>query len=478
MDNKPSSLYWYDYETFGRHPGLDRPSQFAGLRTTLDLEPLGEPLLIYNRLTDDYLPEPGACLVNHIAPQEAQAKGAREPEFIRQILRQLSVPGTCQVGYNNIRFDDEFTRFTLFRNFFDPYQHEWKNGNSRWDLIDVVRLTRALRPQGIQWPTHADGSPSNRLEDIASANGVEHLNAHDALSDVEATIAVARLIKENQPKLYNYAFTHRDKASIAALLNTRDQEAVVHVSGMISGEFGHTAVVAPLIPHPTNRNGIVVLDLRQDPSELGSLDAETIRQRIFTPQRLLPAGESHLAIKTIHINKAPVVVPLSTLDDASAERLHINKQKSLKHLQTLQSMGELPGIVSEAISKHEFKPPGDVDATLYSGGFFSPEQRQLFAKIREADADELNTIRDCFNDSRCNEMLFRYRARNFAESLDKDEQLRWQDHCRDKLMTASEDGNRFERYRAQLNEEWPESEQQLKKQLQEWADLLEQKLNE
>src|SRR5690606_22124338 len=143
-----------------------------------------EPLVIYCQPTEDMLPQPEACLITGITPQKAKSEGIREVEFIRLIHEQFSKPDTCVAGYNSIRFDDEVTRNTLYRNFFDPYAREWQNGCSRWDLIDVMRLAYALRPDGIQWPTREDGLPSFRLEDLTRANGVEHEAAHDAMSDV------------------------------------------------------------------------------------------------------------------------------------------------------------------------------------------------------------------------------------------------------------------------------------------------------
>ncbi|MFT5897180.1 MAG: exodeoxyribonuclease-1, partial [bacterium] len=209
--NKTTSFYWFDYETFGTHPAWDRPCQFAGVRTDADLNVIGEPLVIYCRQSPDYLPNPEACRITGISPQLANAKGLCEAQFIRLIHEQMTYPGTCSVGYNNIRFDDEFTRHTLFRNLFDAYEQEWKNDCSRWDLLDIVRLTRALRPDGIQWPTNENGLSSNRLEHLSVANGIEHSQAHDAMSDVWATLGMAKLIKQMQPRLFNYAFNQRGK---------------------------------------------------------------------------------------------------------------------------------------------------------------------------------------------------------------------------------------------------------------------------
>jgi len=262
---KNTSFYWHDYETFGTDPARDRPVQFAGIRTDEALNIIGEPLSIFCKPADDVLPQPEACLVTGITPQIAMEKGVIEANFIHQIHEQLSQPGTCGVGYNSIRFDDEVTRYTLYRNFYDPYAREWQNSNSRWDIIDMVRLTYALRPQWIEWPMREDDKPSFRLEELTLANGIKHEAAHDAMSDVYATLAMAKLIRGKQKKLYDYVFEHRNKRLVLQQLNLKEMKPVLHVSGMFPGEYGCLAMVVPLAQHPTNKNGIIVYDLRHDP---------------------------------------------------------------------------------------------------------------------------------------------------------------------------------------------------------------------
>lgn len=203
-----SSIFWHDYETTGINPRCDRPLQVAGVRTDFDLNEIDEPISLYCRPSDDILPHPAACLVTGITPQLLAEQGLCEAEFMTRVHAQLAQPGTCGAGYNTLRFDDEVTRYSLYRNFFDPYAREWQGGNSRWDLIDIVRTAYALRPDGIQWPLQ-DGRTSLRLELLSKANGIDHGHAHEALSDVRATIALARLIRQKQPKLYDWLFQLR-----------------------------------------------------------------------------------------------------------------------------------------------------------------------------------------------------------------------------------------------------------------------------
>jgi exodeoxyribonuclease-1 len=198
------TFYFHDYETFGISPAKDRPAQFAGIRTDADFNLIGEPLVVYCKPPADYLPDPEACLITGITPQKAMKDGLCEADFIRQIHEQFATPNTCVLGYNSIRFDDEVTRYTLYRNFYDPYAYAWQNGNSRWDILDMLRACYALRPEGIEWAFDEEGKPSFRLEKLTVTNGVAHANAHDALSDVLATIEMAKRVKKAQPKLFGY----------------------------------------------------------------------------------------------------------------------------------------------------------------------------------------------------------------------------------------------------------------------------------
>lgn len=459
------SLYWHDYETFGADPRRDRPVQFAGIRTDLELNLIGEPLSLFCKPANDFLPHPEACLVTGITPQQALAEGVPEAEFIRRIHDEFSQPNTCVVGYNNLRFDDEVTRFTLYRNFYDAYAREWQNGNSRWDIIDVARLTHALRPEGIVWPKHPDGKPSFRLEQITAANGIAHEAAHDALSDVLATIALARLIREKQPRLYDYVFSHRSKQAVAQLLNVHNPAPVLHVSSMYPAERGCISLVAPIAQHPTNKNETIVYDLREDPAAFVSLSVEELKIRLFTRQDELPEGCRRLPVKTIHVNKSPVVVPANTLTSEAAERWQINPQTAQRHLDQLLAQPQFIQNLLACYQTSKFDEINDPDFMLYSGGFFSNDDRARMEKIRNSTPQDLAGLDLPFDDSRLAEMLFRYRARNYPETLNDAEQTRWQEF-RITRITAEDPGtgvgfDEFKKRIKQLRESGEMSDDQL-----------------
>ncbi|MCU7873526.1 MAG: exodeoxyribonuclease I [Candidatus Thiodiazotropha sp. (ex Lucinoma borealis)] len=472
------SFYWHDYETWGADPRLDRPSQFAGVRTDADLNPMGDPLVIYCKPSDDMLPQPEACMVTGITPLIALQEGLIEAEFIKQIHHQFSTPETCGAGYNSIRFDDEVTRYTLYRNFYDPYAREWQNGSSRWDIIDMVRLTHALRPEGIEWPQNDNGVTSFRLEALSAANDIIHESAHDALSDVYATIGLARLIKQCQPRLYDYLLMSRNKKVIAERLNLQQQQAVLHVSSMYPAAQGCIAMVMPLLRHPTNPNGIIVYDLGYDPSQLLTLSADEINQRLFTPTADLPEGVQRIPLKTVHINKCPVVVPLNTLTAEAAERWAINVQQGEMYRQQLLTQTEVFNKIQQAHQKRTFDPISDPDQALYSGGFFSREDRRRMDEIISSDPAALAGFPLLFDDARLPEMLYRYRARNWPDSLTAEEQERWHEFRHSRLLDPDGGGSiTLDDYlttldRLEADPQLPVEKQALIPQLLAWAEQI------
>lgn len=438
----PITFYWHDYETFGADPQRDRPAQFAGIRTDLDMNILSDPLVLYCQPAEDMLPQPEACLITGITPQKARAEGVVEAEFIRRIHREFSQPETCVVGYNNIRFDDEVTRHTLYRNLFDPYAREWQNGNSRWDVIDMVRLAYALRPEGIEWPLKEDGTPSFRLEDLTRANGIVHEAAHDAMSDVFATIAVAKLIKERQPKLFNYVFENRGKQAVLAMLDIKSMKPLFHVSSKYPARLRCGALVAPIAQHPENPNAVLVYDLRVDPSELAMLSVEQIRERIFTARSDMDEGVERIPIKAIHVNKCPIVAPAAMLKTLSSQRLaemELDGDQLRENLRRLRSIPGLAQKITEVFRRQDSAQSDDPDLMLYSGGFFSPRDRQLMDFIHTQPPDLLGELDVRFEDPRLEEMLFRFRARNYPGTLNADEVERWEQY-RFRRLTDPEGG--------------------------------------
>lgn len=422
------SFFWHDYETFGVSPRRDRPSQFAGIRTDAELNEIGQPCMLYCQPAPDYLPDPEACLLTGILPQHCLEQGLPEHAFAAVIERELAEPGTVGVGYNTIRFDDEVTRHLFWRNLIDPYAREWQNDCGRWDLLDVVRTTYALRPEGIEWPRHEDGRPSFKLEHLSAANGLLHEAAHDALSDVRATIALARLIRNKQPRLWEFCLRLRKKEEVLKEIDPANPKPFLHISGMFPAERGCLAIVWPLGPHPTNKNELIVWDLSANPDELRELDAERIRERMFTKTDELPEGVTRLPIKTIHINKSPIVIGnLKTLSPTMAEQWGMDVTQALAHAELARQLPDLGRVWAEVFKRPAGAESVDVDEDLY-GGFVGNGDRRTLNRLRSLDALELAQEHVSFQDRRLEEILFRYRARNFPDALSADEAERWLAH--------------------------------------------------
>ncbi|GKS76751.1 exodeoxyribonuclease I [Acidovorax sp. SUPP950] len=449
------TFFWHDYETFGANTRRDRPAQFAGIRTDADLNEIGEPLMVYCQPAPDYLPDPVSCLITGITPQVALERGLPEHAFAARIEAELALPGTIGVGYNTIRFDDEITRFMFWRNLMDPYAREWQNQCGRWDLLDVVRMAYALRPDGIVWPKKEDGSPSFKLEHLSKANGLAHEAAHDALSDVRATIGLARLIRDRQPKLFEFALGLHKKDRVATELRlpaTADTaRPFLHISGMFPAERGCVAVMWPLASHPTNKNELIAWDLAHDPSELALLGAEAIRERLFSRADALPEGVTRLPIKTVHLNKSPMVVGnVNTLTPQMAQRWAVDLERAAGHAEVARALPDMSAIWASVFARPQEAAP-DVDQDLY-GGFVGNEDRRRLNRLRALPPQELALAKTGFDDERLEELVWRYRARNFPHTLDGADQERWEGHRVACLMEGAGGALTFDELFAKLDE--------------------------
>ena len=442
MNNQ--TFFFYDLETSGLKARENRIMQFAGQRTNMNLEPMGEPVNILVKMTDDALPSPGAISVTGITPQQTLMDGMVEADFCRYVIEEVFVPNTVAVGYNTVRFDDEFMRAVLWRNFYEPYEWEWKDGRSRWDVLDVVRLTRALRPEGIEWPFREDGVPTNRLELITKLNGVAHEHAHDALSDVYATIAVAKLIRDKQPKLFEYLFKMRYKREIRRLVNLENPQPFVYASGRYSNEFNKATVVFPIAP---GRNGnVLVYDLRYDLEEMlrrrrekSELDElmESKEQDCKIEEERVGITESSgffPIVKELCYNKCPAVAPLSVLDmNGGWEKIGLSQTIIEKNLRTLLKYPEfVEQMRTEYENRPEFPKAVEPEAAIYEG-FLNDTDKIKVSAVRNAKPNQLADFHPDFIDERLPELLLHYKGRNYPETLSESEAEEYESYRRERL---------------------------------------------
>lgn len=442
------SFLWHDYETFGADPRRDRPAQFAAVRTDSELRPIDEPIVLYCKPASDLLPQPAACLITGITPQLAAERGLPEPEFAAAVFEAMAIPGTCTVGYNNFRFDDEFSRHLFWRNFFDPYAREFANGNSRFDLIDLARMTRALRPTGLNWPDREDGLPSFRLEHLADANGMDTSRAHDALADVEATLGLARLIRQAQPRLWEWALGLRQRHVVDRLL--RSGRPLLHSSSRLPAQWCATAPVLPIAEHPQFRGQWVVWNLREDPEAFLDLDDDLLADLLWTPAADLPEDQQRLPVKLIRANRCPMISPIAVLDGPAAQRLAIDADQLERHAARLNAAPQWRARIAKLFQRPETGAPVDAELDLY-GGFVPRSDQPMRDRIRQLDGDALASLDSPFSDERMNVLLFRYRARHWPETLTDSERAEWEVYRQRRLIDDPDLASiRLNEFRAEL----------------------------
>jgi len=463
------TFFFYDLETSGLSGRDDRVMQFAGIRTDMNLEQVGESVNVLVKLNDDTLPSPDAIMVTGITPQQTQADGYTEAEFAKMLTEEIFTPDTTVVGFNNIRFDDEFIRHVLWRNFYDPYEWSWQDGRSRWDLLDVVRMTRALRPDGITWPVDDKGQPTNRLELLASSNELTHTKAHDALSDVEALIGVTKLIRDKQPQLYEYLLKLRDKNEVKKLVNLDVKQPFVYVSGRLDAEFNKATVAFPLT---AGKNGnVVVYDLRYDPTPFLTMDANDLAKKLYaTWEERQTEGFEKLPVKELQYNRAPAVAPLGVLAQSDGwQNIGLTEDIITKHRAILLSAPAFAeNIRSLFENKAEYKKSSDAEAQLYDS--FLPDVDKIrIESVRNATQKELADFHPNFTDERLPSLLLHYKARNFPRSLAEDESIAWEQWRAARISASMPD---FVKALSRLSTTTDDNKQFILQELQLWAESV------
>ena len=421
------TYFFYDLETSGLSARSDRIMQFAGRRTDKDFNPIGEPYNLLVTLNDDTIPSPEALFVTGISPQKTVEEGYTEAQFVKILAEEVFTPGTTAVGFNNVRFDDEFIRHLFWRNFYDPYEWTYKDGRSRWDLLDVVRMTRALRPEGINWPVTSEGKPTNRLELLSKVNNIDHANAHDALSDVDALIGVTKLIAGKQPQLFGYLLKLRGKKDVQKLINLDDKKAFVYVSGRYDDEWNKATVAFPIAP--ALNNNVVVYDLRYDPNIFINMDENELAKTMFaTWEERQKDGFVKLPVKTLQYNRCPAVAPLGVLEQGDGwKKVGLDSATVTKHMNILLTHPDFAErLRSLSERKHEYPASTDPEAQLYDG-FLNDRDRLRVETVRNATEQELADFQPEFIDERLEPLLLHYKARNYPKTLSESEVKAWED---------------------------------------------------
>jgi exodeoxyribonuclease-1 len=423
------TIFVHDYETFGIDPRSDRVSQFAGIRVDENFNIVEEPVNIYCKPAEDFFPSPEACLITRISPFKALEKGLPENEFFLEVEKELGRSRTCSMGYNTIEFDDEFTRNGFYRNFINPYAREWQNGNSRWDLINVLRVIHAIKPDAFNVPSDENGRPSFRLEKLTEANGIEHENAHDALSDVIGTIEMAKIAKKNAPEIFDVLYKQRQKNSVQALIDS--EKPLLVASPFFGHEKNYVEIIYPIGQNSKNKNEYYCIKINhENVSDILNLSTEEINDAIFNRE-----NDKTIPIHKIQINKCPIILPMTFINKEIANRFGFNGELCRENVNLIKNKGKqtFTDKIENVFNMKGFEKFTDPDLMLYNG-FFSRNDDMEIQKIRNKKIEELVNHNIPSNiDQRIPDLLFRYIGRNKPELFENDDKVKWNEYCVNRL---------------------------------------------
>ncbi len=429
---------WYDLETFGLNPAQDAIAQFAGVRTDDELQLIETYGPWYCKPPLEKVIHPQAVMVTHITPQLASEHGVNEYQFITDIHACFTKTPTCIVGFNSARFDDQFIRYACYRNLYEPYTWHYQNGNSRWDVLDVLRLVYAIRPKTLQWQL-IDGIPTFRLEHLTAANDISH-NAHDALADVHATIALMKIVQTRQPKLFSFALQLRNKHAVAMQIVIG--KPVLHISGMFPAAHGCAAIVLPIVFDPDNQNCCYVIDLSCDPQLIIQSTIEELRALLSRQQDGAPA----IRIKGMHLNRSPMVMPAKLLGEDRAIQLGIDVKECFAHYEVLKRH-RLHEKILQVMSRTEISVGStgldDVEEQLYNG-FFNKQDMLKAAALHQQPIAQWQQCE--FRDSRLPELFNRLKCRYAPATMSEIERVRFDTWQKQSIHT------RLHTFRTELEE--------------------------
>ncbi|CAL4325577.1 Exodeoxyribonuclease I [Buchnera aphidicola (Eriosoma lanigerum)] len=424
--NLTKNFLFYDYETFGICPALDKIAQFSCVRTDLDFNIIDVSSLIYCIPSIDYLPHPESVIITGITPQDIFKKnGLKECDFAKIVHDYFSISNTCILGYNNIQFDDEVTRNLFYRNFFDPYEWSWKNNNSRWDIINVLRACYVISPDGLFWYKDKFNYPIFKLSYFSKLNNIKHLDVHNALSDVYATIEVAKLLKEKKNKLFNCLFYLRKKQNILNFIQYPELKLIIYISSIFGAKRNNMSIIVPILWHPKNNNILIFFDLFYNVLNLLNI----LNSVIITDITFIQLYQSGLNF--LYINKCPSLFSESIFNSKDYYRLSIDKNLIINNFHVIKkNIHFIKKKIFNYFSVKTFISKSDnVDLQLYNN-FFSSHDKKNMRLIRNCIPNKLANIKLSFHDCRMKELLFRYRARNYFFSLSNVEQLVWKKYCK------------------------------------------------
>ena len=400
---------FYDTETTGLNPAFDQVLTFAAIRTDTRLNEISREEIVV-KLRPDVVPSPGAFLTHRLTPEVLET-GVSEYEAALKIHRLFNTPDTISCGYNSLGFDDEFLRFLFYRNLLDPYAHQFARGCSRMDMLPVTVIYRLFCQNVLSWPSLENGKGTLKLEFISRENGFTTSGrAHEAMSDVEALLALARQFS-SEDKIWAYVQTFFDKKKEGRRILSLDEAHLpgnepfrigIMVSPAFGVQFNYMAPVLHLGGSIPYKNQSLWLRLDQD-DLLSRKDTETGFYDFFVTRKR--AGDQ--------------LFVLPGLDRFKGRLTPAAKEQCKRNLDAIRENWDL---FMETVAFHrQFKypviPDLDLDAALYQDGFFSSAEKQDMAQFHAILASGDLTAADQLSSQRLRRMARRVVYRNFPTQV-------------------------------------------------------------
>ncbi|MDU8351260.1 exodeoxyribonuclease I [Pseudomonas syringae pv. actinidiae] len=385
-------MHFYDFETADANPSTPI-LQFASVSTDHDLNVIkGSETNLIAKPSRHALPAPIAFMIHMLDLEHLKEHGLSERALVQHVVNIfLHSPNSQMAGYNTLSFDDKVLQHACFRNMLPPYDHQFMNGNTRFDVFKLVQLMFAFRPESLEFPKKEDGSFSLKLEQLSAANGIVHERAHDALSDVYATIGLARIIKGAEEKLYRFAQSMTVKQNAQDLI--LQGVPLLHVNFKYQQENRNTSLVHPLCVDASNKNKYIIANLREDPYNMLNMSPQELRHFMFTKREELAEDAPRVGVSQVGINDMPLIVPAKNmLTPALATSMNLDVDQCMRNLEMIRQTVGFQSRIQEAYA-YESKTPIHVFDTLYSGGFIdskvdAPIRKEMSLKTD----DELSQV--------------------------------------------------------------------------------------
>ncbi|SHH63400.1 exodeoxyribonuclease I [Ferrimonas marina] len=440
MNRVPDYYIWYDFEASTTEVDGIGVTQVALIVTDGNLNEI-ERFEMKCRLGDDIIPHPGAVLVTGHTPQSlAEFPSDYEvAEKTRELL--LKYDGACLAGYNSSNFDDEVMRRWMYRNLMPPYDHEWKMGRSRLDLLPVLRMVHALAPGVFKWPTKEVENPdgtigegvSFKLDQLSGLNGIEHENAHDALADVECLIKISQMIRERVPLVWEAALKCRDWAYNNTIIDGGKPFLMTSPYLNKTNYFGLFMNVAS-----SGKKERYVYNLMVDPAQFDGLSEQEIVDLIYSKKEDMPEGIERPGLTKVKTNGVPQVFPTRlptgemVLSPETMSHCSLDGQAIRANAKALMERRKTWERVVTLLMAKEFDPKPDwPDYDLYSGGFLSRDETHRIEQALSRPIEERVAFAEL--DTRVGRIVFLQIGRADPDLFNEEQREQWDRFVREKL---------------------------------------------